>query len=116
MFSRQSTITNMVAYQAIALNFELWSCTKKDIQRVHLDHFVLLLKLSRHKRFNAKQRLSKMNVVRKLLFVLHTEYYASEMVSAVLQTLELNAVSNFSPDHAIKPIISFLAANLHDGT
>ncbi|EIN04780.1 beach-domain-containing protein [Punctularia strigosozonata HHB-11173 SS5] len=112
----QSTITNAVAYLALALDFELWSRTSQSIQRAHLDHFITLLKTSRHKRFNARHRYAKMpsSVVRNLLFVLQTEWYPRDMWQYVIEALEVAAVADFSTDRAIKPIISYLAANLHE--
>jgi hypothetical protein len=62
----QSTITNTIAYRAIALDFELWARTRKDIQHVHLEHFTTLLQTSRFRKFNVKQRLAKMGLIRKV--------------------------------------------------
>ncbi|KAI8986856.1 beach-domain-containing protein [Trametes punicea] len=109
-----STIVNTVAYRAIALDFQLWSCTRREIQLVHLEHFSTLLDTSRHKRFNAKQRMGKMAVARKLLFVLQTDWYSQEMLPFLLHTLRVVAEANFSIDDAIRPIVSYLAANLHE--
>ncbi|KAI0360774.1 beach-domain-containing protein [Trametes cingulata] len=109
-----STIVNTVAYRAIALDFQLWSRTRHEIQLVHLEHFVTLLDASRHKRFNMKQRMAKMGVVRKLLFVLQTDWYSQDMLPFLLETLRVVAEANFSIDDAIRPIVSYLAANLHD--
>ncbi|KII85493.1 hypothetical protein PLICRDRAFT_44793 [Plicaturopsis crispa FD-325 SS-3] len=109
-----STITNTVAYRSIALDFELWSHTRKEIQRVHLEHFTTLLRTSRFKSFNVKQRIAKMGIVRKLLFALQTEWYQHDMVPFVVEALRVTAEAHFSTDVAIKPIVSYLAANLHD--
>lgn len=109
-----STIVNTVAYRAIALDFQLWCRTRREIQLVHIEHFATLLDTSRHKRFNIKQRLSKMGVVRKLLFVLQTDWYPSDLFPFLLDTLKVVAEANFSIDDAIRPIVSYLAANLHD--
>ena len=65
---RQSTIVNVVAYRAIALDFGLWSRTRKEIQCTHFEHFTTLLQTSKYKMFNLKQRISSMGLVRKLLF------------------------------------------------
>ncbi|OSD07923.1 beach-domain-containing protein [Trametes coccinea BRFM310] len=109
-----STIVNTVAYRAIALDFQLWSRTRSEIQHLHLEHFSTLLDASRHKRFNVKQRLAKMAVVRKLLFVLQTDWYSQEMLPFLLDALRVVAEANFSIDDAIRPIVSYLAANLHE--
>jgi len=74
-----------------------------------------LLQTSRFKRFNIKQRFAKLGLVRKLLFVLHTEWYSHNTIPFVVEALKVAAQSNFSADDAIKPIISYLAANLHEG-
>jgi len=110
-----STVINSVAYRAIALDFELWARTRKEVQHVHLEHFMTLLQTSRFKRFNIKQRFAKLGLVRKLLFVLHTEWYSHNTIPFVVEALKVAAQSNFSADDAIKPIISYLAANLHEG-
>ncbi|OCH84794.1 beach-domain-containing protein [Obba rivulosa] len=109
-----STITNTVAYRVVALDFQLWSRTKAEIQRVHLEHFATLLELSKYKHFNVKQRIAKMGVVRKLLFVLQTAWYPYEMLPFLIDAMRVVASAHFTADDAIKPIISYLAANLHD--
>jgi hypothetical protein len=110
-----STVVNSVAYRAIALDFELWARTRKEVQRVHLEHFITLLQTSRFKKFNSKQRFAKLGLVRKLLFVLQTEWYSHDTIPFVVDALRVVAQANFSADDAIKPIISYLAANLHEG-
>jgi hypothetical protein len=110
----QSTITNLVGYRAIALDFELWARTRPEIQVAFLDHFSTLLLASKFRRFNAAQRLAKLHVVRKLLFVLHTRWFAPGRVPDVLKAL--GATLTALPDAAegVKPLIAFLAAGLHD--
>jgi hypothetical protein len=112
---RQSTVVNTVAYRAIALDFELWSRTRREIQRVHLEHFTTVLHTSRYKKFNTKQRFAKMGLVRKLLFVLQTDWYQHDSIPFVVEALKMAAQANFSKDDAIKPIVSYLAANLQEG-
>ncbi|KAJ6464029.1 beach-domain-containing protein [Mycena sanguinolenta] len=109
-----STVVNAVAYRAIALDFELWARTRQEVQRVHLEHFTTLLINSRYKKFNVKQRFAKIGLVRKLLFALQTNWYLPEVVPYVIQALRAAAEANFSKEEAIKPIVSYLAANLHE--
>lgn len=116
VFCSLSTVVNLVAYRAIALDFELWSRTHKEIQRVHLEHFVTLLQTSRFKIFNIKQRFAKLALVRKFLFVLQTDWYQHDTIPFVVEALKVTAQANFSANDAIKPMISYLAANLHEGT
>ncbi|KAH9919489.1 beach-domain-containing protein [Epithele typhae] len=111
-----STVTNTVAYRAIALDFQLWAHTREEIQLMHFEHFATLLDTSRHKRFNIKQRLSKMGIVKRLLFVLQTNLYPADMMPFLLETIRVVAEAHFSIDDAIRPIVSYLAANLHDSS
>lgn len=108
-------MVNTVAYRAIALDFELWSRTRKEIQRVHLEHFTTLLETSRYKKFNIKQRLAKMGLVRKLLFVLQTDWYEHDALPFVLEALKAATRAHFTKEDAIKPLVSYLAAKLHEG-
>ncbi|EGO20076.1 hypothetical protein SERLADRAFT_374121 [Serpula lacrymans var. lacrymans S7.9] len=109
-----STIVNTVAYRAIALDFELWSQTNVEVQRVHIEHFAFLLRASRFRKFNAKHRLLKMGIVRRFLFVLQSGWYQPDMVPFVINALFVVAQASFSAEDAIKPITSYLAANLHE--
>lgn len=110
-----STITNTIAYTAIALDFELWSMTTTDIQRAHLEHFAFLLRASRYRKFNAKVRLSKHNLVRRLLFVMQTSWYPPETVPYIVNALGVVMQAHFSANDAIKPVASYIAANVSSG-
>ncbi|KIM43842.1 hypothetical protein M413DRAFT_26133 [Hebeloma cylindrosporum] len=129
----QSTIVNPLAYRAIALDFSLWSHTRPEIQRAHLEQFTTLLSLSRFKAFNWKQRLGKMNLVRKCLFALQSDWYGSSngtkkplenlggskedagMLSHLIEALGvvLKAPGGFVKED-IKATVAYLAANLHE--
>ena len=113
---RYSTVTNLVAYKAIALDFELWSRSRKEIQRSHLEHFTILVQTSRYRAFNVKQRMAKMGLVRKLLFALQAEWYPQETLPYVIEALKVTSQANFTKDDTIKPLVSYLAANLHEGS
>lgn len=54
--------------------------------------------------------------MRKLLFVLQTRWYSSELIPSVIQVIKTAAKAHFSSDDTIKPIVSYLAANLQEGT
>ncbi|EJC99617.1 beach-domain-containing protein [Fomitiporia mediterranea MF3/22] len=110
----RSAVVNTIAYRAIALDFGLWASTKTEIQQMHLEHFATLLRTSKHRSFNAKQRIAKFGVVRRLLFVLHTNWYSAEMDAFLVSALKCVAQACFSAEDTIKPIVSFLAANLHE--
>ncbi|KAF9449865.1 beach-domain-containing protein [Macrolepiota fuliginosa MF-IS2] len=110
----QSTIVNLGAYRAIALDFELWSRTHKEIQIVYLEHFTTLFETSRYKAFNITQRLSNLGLVRKLLFVLQTDWFVADIASRIIETLGVVCRADFRRDGTIKPLVSYLAANLHE--
>lgn len=108
-------MVNTIAYLHVALDFDIWARARKEVQQAHLDHFSILLRDSRFSRFNARQRLGKMNVVRKLLFALQTEWYPHDVIPHLVDAIQVVAQHNFSNDTAIKPLVSYLAANLHEG-
>jgi hypothetical protein len=110
----QSTITNPIAYRFIALDFELWSRTRDEIQRVHLEHFIDLVITSRHRQFNVKQRLSGLGLTRRFLFVWQTSCYTGGNVPYFLKTLKAVMESSFNPEDTIKPVLSYIAAHLYD--
>ncbi|CAL1710979.1 unnamed protein product [Somion occarium] len=117
----QSTITNPSAYRYLALDFLLWSRTRPEIQRVHLAHFITLLATSSYQKFNASQLVASkhnMGLLRKLLFVLQTVWYDMEMVKDIVQILRELILKKWNRDDTVKPLIAYLAANLHeiDGT
>ena len=76
----------------------------------------MLLQASKYKRFNVKQRLAKMSLVKKFIFAIQTDWYQLESIPWVVDTLRLIAQADFSTDNTIKPIVAYLAANLHTGT
>ncbi|KIJ16201.1 hypothetical protein PAXINDRAFT_76049 [Paxillus involutus ATCC 200175] len=107
-----SSVTNTIAYRAIALDFELWSMTAVDIQRAHLEHFAFLLRASRYRKFNTRIRLSQLNIARRLLFALQSSCYPLETVPHVVNALAVVAQAHFTANDAIKPIVSYISANL----
>ncbi|KIK98640.1 hypothetical protein PAXRUDRAFT_823685 [Paxillus rubicundulus Ve08.2h10] len=107
-----SSVTNTIAYRAIALDFELWSMTAIDIQRAHLEHFAFLLRASRYRKFNTRVRLSQLNIARRLLFALQSSWYPLETVPHVVNALAVVAQAHFTANDAIKPIVSYISANV----
>ncbi|KAI0261217.1 beach-domain-containing protein [Gloeopeniophorella convolvens] len=103
-----STITNTVAYRFIALDFDLWSRARNEIQRVYLEHFFDLVVTSRYRRFNAKQRLSGMGLTRRFLFVWQTSWYSSEALPHFLKSFRAVLESSFLVEDTIKPVLSYL--------
>ena len=76
----------------------------------------MLLQTSKYKRFNTRQRISKLGLVRKFLYAIQVDWYQLEAIPWLVETLKTITQSDFSPDNTIKPIVSYLAANLHGGT
>ncbi|KAH9975416.1 beach-domain-containing protein [Lactifluus volemus] len=111
-----STITNPIAYRFIALDFELWSRTRVEIQRIHFEHFVDLVVTSRYRRFNAKQRLSGIGLTRQFLFIWQTSWYTVDSLPFFLKAFKAVMESTFLAEETIKPVLSYLAAHLHDAS
>ncbi|KZT37329.1 beach-domain-containing protein [Sistotremastrum suecicum HHB10207 ss-3] len=111
-----STVFNTPAYALIALDFEIWSHTSTEVQLAHLGHFSFLFKDNIHARFNMKQKLSKFGLVNRLLFALQTPWYELEVIPALIDAIAICADSDFSAGPTIKPLVSYIAAHLHDTT
>jgi hypothetical protein len=62
--------------------------------------------------FNMKQRISSMDLVRKLLFALQADWYSQDVFDLLLEALKVAAKASFDKDDTIKPMVSYLAANL----
>ncbi len=69
-----SLLVNPFLYRIIMLDFELWSRTEEELRIKHLEHFALLLRTSRHRRFNAK-RIAKMQIVKKFIHAIRSGMY-----------------------------------------
>ena len=82
------TIYYVVAYRAIALDFGLSSKTSKEIQCTHFEHFTTLLQTSKYKMFIMKQRVSSMDLVRKLLIALQEDWYSQDVLDPLLDALK----------------------------
>ena len=59
-----------------------------------------------------KQRMSSMGLVRKLLFALQADWYSQDVLVPLLDALKVAARASFDKDDTIKPLVSYLAANL----
>lgn len=109
-------ITNAPAYRSIGLDFHFWSSVSPELQSQYWQHFEVLLVKSKFSRFNIKQRFSKRanppGVIRSALFILQTDLYSSDMIPEIVHAIEVIAKANWSTDATIKPIVSYLAANL----
>ncbi|KAI6038492.1 hypothetical protein EDC04DRAFT_2868311 [Pisolithus marmoratus] len=110
-----STVTNTIAYRAIALDFELWSSTNLTMQQAHLEHFSFLLRASRHRRFNAKVCLAKLGIVRKLVFALQSTWYPAETVPHLVKAIVIVVQGRFPPNDVIKPVMSYISAHIATG-
>lgn len=105
-----SLLINPFLYRIVMLDFELWSSTHQELQRRHLEHFHLLLRVSKHRRFNAK-RVAKMQIVKKLVHAIHSDLYSAELTPALLDALRALLASSFS-DPSVRIVTSYLASQL----
>jgi hypothetical protein len=110
---RSSTVTNPLAYRLLALDFEIWSKTRKEIQISHLEQFTTLLSTSRYKRFNLRQHLLKFGLVRKLLWILQTSMYGHDVIPNIVAALKTVLDHSFRTED-VKPVVAYLAVNLHE--
>ena len=62
-----------------------------------------------------KQRLSGIGLTRRFLFVWQTSWYAAENLPFFLKSFKVVMESTFLAEETIKPVLSYLAAHLHDG-
>jgi hypothetical protein len=115
--SRTATIVNTGAYRSIGLDFHLWSMMPRDLQKAYWEHFSVLLETSKFCRFNSKHRFGKKlhstGVLRQALFIFQTDLYLNEMVPVMVDAIAVLARSNWSTESSIKPMVSYLAAKLH---
>jgi hypothetical protein len=70
---------------------------------------------SRYRRFNAKQRLSGIGLTRQFLFIWQTSWYTVDSLPFFLKAFKAVMESTFLAEETIKPVLSYLAAHLHDG-
>ncbi|KAH9025764.1 hypothetical protein EDB84DRAFT_1440314 [Lactarius hengduanensis] len=87
-----STITNPVAYRSIALDFELWSRTRG----ANRNNLLGLASLGD-------------------LLSWQTSWYSFEALPSFLKLFRAVMESSFVADDAIKPVLSYLVAHLHNG-
>ena len=81
-------IWSIPAYRAIALDLVIWSTTKAEIQRAYFEHLITLVKTSKYRNFNTRQRLGQLGIVRKLLFALQTDWFGQDIVEHIINALK----------------------------
>jgi hypothetical protein len=62
-----------------------------------------------------KQRLFGIGLTRRFLFVWQTSWYAAENLPFFLKSFKVVMESTFLAEETIKPVLSYIAAHLHDG-
>ncbi|EIE91401.1 hypothetical protein RO3G_16112 [Rhizopus delemar RA 99-880] len=108
-----SIINNPLAYRYVVLNFEIWKKTSLDVQKAHLEQFILFLNNSKLRSFNVK-RLSKSHLVKKLLLAFRMSIYAKELVPHVVHALKAVMLSNWDTE-GIRAVATFLASTVAQG-
>lgn len=112
----EAALENPFLYRILLLDFSIWAQTSAEVREAHLHQFVVFLKTSKHRKFNAK-RVAKMQITRKLLQALQLGRYGSEeegdqdIPAKFLSTLRISLVSSFN-DGAIRSVSTFLASQL----
>lgn len=108
-----ATLVNPFLYRIVLLDLEIWSKTSTDLQKIHLEHFSILFRLSKNRRFNVK-RVARMQIVKKLLYGLRSQLYSEEMVPFVVAAVRACSLSCFS-ETTSRAISSYLASCLCHG-
>ena len=62
-----------------------------------------------------KQQLAGVDLARRFLFAWQTSWYSPEILPTFLKSFKAVMESSFVADDTIKPVLSYLAAHLHDG-
>ncbi|GAC92926.1 hypothetical protein PHSY_000485 [Pseudozyma hubeiensis SY62] len=108
--TNDSLLINPFLYRIVMLDFELWSQTTRELQRRHLAHFHLLLRSSRHKKFNIK-RVAKMQIVKKTIHAIRSGLYPTDCTPALTEAVRATLASSFS-ETSVRIITSYLASQL----
>jgi WD40 repeat protein len=119
--SQQSALLNPFLFRAILLDFKIWSRTRIEVQLAHLEALGVLLRSSKHRRFNSK-RVARMQLSRKLLQRLAslqasssdgelTEEQNAMLAIELVAMLRSSLVAMFN-DVAIRGVTSFIAVHL----
>ncbi|KAM0788066.1 hypothetical protein ACM66B_001237 [Microbotryomycetes sp. NB124-2] len=106
----QSVVSNVLAFRFIVLDFNLWSSVSVGLQQMHLLRLKQLLQLSAYPDFNMR-RLTKMHIVRKVLFALRTGLFDESLLEEVVDLLLELVRANFTTD-TVRHIATFLTATL----
>ncbi|KAI8062664.1 hypothetical protein BC940DRAFT_244085, partial [Gongronella butleri] len=104
----KSVISNPFAYRSVILNFEVWKKTSIDVQRLHLDQFILFMQTSHHRSFNVR-RLVKVHLVKKMLLAFRMNIYAKELIPHVVQALKAITLVNWTTE-SIRALATFVAS------
>ncbi|KAI9273684.1 hypothetical protein BY458DRAFT_533167 [Sporodiniella umbellata] len=105
-----SIINNPLAYRYIILNFEVWKKTNLDVQKAHLEQFVLFTNISNFRSFNLKQ-LPEIHIVKKFLLALRMNTYSTELGPYTLDALKAIMLINWDTE-GIRAVATFLASTV----
>jgi hypothetical protein len=124
----ETALSNPFLFRLFLLDFQLWTRCDDDTQRVHLQHFGTLLRISRHRRFNIR-RSGKMQLARKvsdlassapvrtdpwhtqMLYALRANVFSEETLEEAIQALRVVLIASFSEAN-IRALTTYLASQL----
>ncbi|RUS32592.1 hypothetical protein BC938DRAFT_475000 [Jimgerdemannia flammicorona] len=109
-FPEESVINNPFAYRYLLMNFDIWKRTDIEVQRAHLEQFLVFIQLSKKKAFNVK-RLLKMHLVKKMLLALRVNVPPKELIPSFIAALRAATLANWSVE-TIRAIATFLASTM----
>lgn len=103
----RSALVNPFLYRVVFLDFTLWSMASREVQVAYFGHFDLLLKTSLQRKFNIK-RITKMPIIRKLLYCLQT---GPELWPQMLEALKTVLLVSWT-EASLRSVTSYLATSL----
>ncbi|UZJ53931.1 hypothetical protein CBS101457_003251 [Exobasidium rhododendri] len=117
--ANEAALLNPLLYRTIMLDMNIWAQTSSQVQSAHLSQFIVFLKTSKYRKFNAK-RVAKMQIAKKLLQALQLndynnssdkEEFGKKVVDQILSSLRIALISSFN-EGAIRSVSTYLTSQL----
>ncbi|TGZ78286.1 beach-domain-containing protein [Ascodesmis nigricans] len=107
----ESFIINPLAYRVLLVDSDIWRKADLETQKTYFSQFITFVSGSKFHHFNSK-RLTRMRIVRKLLFALKGEAFSREIIPDFLDAFKVLVKSNLSAD-VLRSISLFITYSMH---
>jgi beige protein homolog 1 len=123
---RESQVANPLAFRYLLLDFGLWKRGSVETQVAHLQMLLSLVEQSRHRVFNlrrlnkmrtvplAEMRLTRGDIVKKMLFALRSGMFSKDVLPTFITTLKVIIKANFSTE-VVRSLATFVTSTSHKG-